>query len=132
MSAKGSQPSGRKVSAQEYLAAVPHVNAAIRTTSAPEGLLVEVPLRRPSYLVPPISWIIPFSSHRRIQLDKLGTAVLELCDGRRTVERIIEKFARDHKLTYREAQLSVSQFLQMLTERGILAIVGLDRKAGRS
>jgi hypothetical protein len=47
------------------------------------------------------------------------------------VERIVESFAADHKLTFREAQLSVTQFLRMLTERGVVAIVGLEQKAGK-
>ena len=114
------------------MAAVPMVNHAAKLTATPSGgTLAEVPIPRPRFLVPPISWILPFSGQRRIELDKLGTAVLELCDGRRSVERIVESFAADHKLTFREAQLSVTQFLRMLTERGVVAIVGLEQKAGK-
>jgi hypothetical protein len=47
-----------------------------------------------------------------------------MCDGRRTVEAIIEEFAADHKLSFREAQLSVTQFLRQLTQRGLIAVVG--------
>ena len=119
-----------RISTGQFLAAVPMVNhAATRTATPTGGTLVEVPIPRPRFLVPPISWILPFSGHRRIELDKLGTAVLQLCDGRRSVERIIEKFAADHKLTFRESQLSVTQFLRMLTERGVIAVVGLEQKA---
>ena len=129
MSAKREQP---RISTGQFLAAVPMVNhAAALTPMAAGGLLVEVPIPRPRYLVPPISWILPFSGQRRIELDKLGRAVLELCDGRRSVERIMETFAADHALTFREAQLSVTQFLRMLTERGVIAIVGLEQKAGK-
>lgn len=130
MSARSDGKAGAQVTAADFLGAVPHVNEAIETERTPDGqALVLVPIRRPRFIVPPISWIIPFSSRRRIQLDKLGAAVLELCDGRRTVERIIETFAADRKLTYREAQLPVTQFLQSLAQRGVIAIVGLARKA---
>ncbi|MCY2930547.1 MAG: PqqD family protein [Planctomycetota bacterium] len=129
MSAKGPQP---RITTGQFLAALPMVNQAARQTPAPAGgTLVEVPIPRPRYLVPPISWILPFSGYRRIELDKLGTAVLQLCDGRRSVEKVIEKFAADHKLTFRESQLSVTQFLRMLTERGVIAVVGLEQKAGK-
>lgn len=129
MSAKQPQP---RITTGQYLAAMPMVNhAATRTPTAEGGTLVEVPIPRPWYLVPPISWILPFSGCRRIELDKLGTAVLQLCDGRRSVEKVIEKFAADQKLTFRESQLSVTQFLRMLTERGVIAVVGLEQKAGK-
>jgi hypothetical protein len=129
MSAKRQEP---RITTGQFLAAVPMVNHAAKLTATPSGgTLAEVPIPRPRFLVPPISWILPFSGQRRIELDKLGTAVLELCDGRRSVERIVESFAADHKLTFREAQLSVTQFLRMLTERGVVAIVGLEQKAGK-
>ena len=59
----------------------------------------------------------------------MGAEVLDLCDGKRNVERIIEQFAGAHKLTFREAQLAVTQFLRQLTRRGLTAIVGLNEDA---
>jgi len=120
------QPAGAgQVSAEQMLRAVPHQNTAMTTTRRSDGTaLVSVPIRRPKYMVPPLSWFLPFSSHRRVELDRVGVRVLELCNGRRTVESIIEKFAGEHKLSFREAQLSISQFLSQLTQRGLIAIVG--------
>jgi hypothetical protein len=102
----------------------------MEVSPGPRGTMVSVPVRRPSWLVPPISWILPFSSHRRVELDDLGLEVLNLCNGRNTVESIIEKFAADHKLSFREAQLSVTQFLRLLTERGLVAVVGSGKSSG--
>jgi hypothetical protein len=45
------------------------------------------------------------------------------------VETVIEKFAAANKLSFREAQLPVTQFLQQLTERGLVAIVGSPNEA---
>jgi hypothetical protein len=59
-------------------------------------------------------------------LDRIGSFVLSLCDGHRTVESIIESFASSHKLSFREAQLPVTQFMQELTQRGVIALVGLE------
>jgi hypothetical protein len=91
--------------------------------------LASIPLRRPGWLVPPLSWLMPFSSHRRVELDSVGSAVLDMCDGQKTVERIIEDFARKEKLSFREAQLPVTQFLQQLAERGMMAIVSFQKDA---
>ena len=71
-------------------------------------------------MVPPLSWLMPFSSHRRIELDAIGSTVLEVCDGKRTIERIIEEFARKETLTFREAQLAVTAFLRQLLERRMI------------
>jgi len=91
------------------------------------GAVASVPMRRPSWMIPPLSWLMPFSSHRRVQLDRIGLSVLDLCDGQRTVESIIEQFAARNKLSYREAQLPVTQFMQMLLQRGLVAaVVGRD------
>ena len=118
----------RRMSAEQVLSAVPVRNVAMQLQRRDDGSAVaSVPLKRPRWLAPPLSWIIPFSSHRRIALDSAGVALLDLCDGQRDIERIIEKFAADHKLSFREAQLSVTKFLQQLTQRGVVAVVGLSR-----
>lgn len=114
-----------KLPAKDFLRAVPYRNEAMKLTDRRGGaVLAEVPMRKPGWLVPPLSWIIPYSSHRRVELDAAGASVLELCDGRRTVEAVVEKFAADNKLSFREAQLAVMEFLKQLSQRGLIAIVG--------
>jgi len=123
---------GRRWSAQ-LLRAVPYRNGNMTLRARRDGgVLASVPLKRPKYLVPPLSWIIPFSSHRRCQLDRLGAKILQMCDGSRNIEQIIEAFADEHKLSFREAQLPVMQFLRQLTDRGIVAIVGFQKDANES
>ena len=120
----------KPIRADSLLQAVPFANQAMEITRRPDGsTLVSVPIPRPWYLVPPLSWILPFSHQRRVEFDRLGSYVLEMCDGKRTVEAMIEKFADDHKLSFREAQLSVSDFLKKLLQRGIIAIVGSEKDA---
>ena len=114
-------PSG----AGQFLRAVPYVNESLALNRrSGGGAVAEVPLENPRYLVPPLSWLLPFSGKRRIELDAVGLAVLEMCDSHRSVEKIVEKFAADHKLSFREAQLPVTQFLRQLTRRGIVVLVG--------
>ena len=121
------------VSAHEMLTAVPHANEALERQRQQDGsMVVSVPLRRPRYLVPPLSWVLPYSSHRRVQLDRLGAEVFESCDGRVSVETIIENFAANHKLSFREAQLAVTEFLRQLTQRGLIAVIGTQKDATRT
>ena len=119
-----------KYSTAMFLRAVPHRNQAADFAHQPDGrVIVSVPIPRPRYLVPPLSWLLPFSKRRRVELEPVGAAVLELCDGRRTVEAVVEAFAGEHKLSFREAQLPVTAFLRQLAQRGLVAIVGKDKDA---
>lgn len=114
----------QRQAALRLLSSVPHQNTAAEVVPAEDGVVVSVPTRRPGWLIPPVSWILPWSGYRRVGLDAPGSAVLKLCDGRRNVEQIIETFAQEHKLGFRESQLAVMEFLRQLLRRGIIAIVG--------
>ena len=131
MSARKTKPrKGRRPRPDELLAAVPFQNEAADVRTAPQGtMLVSVPLKKPRWLVPPLTYILPFSSERRVELDEIGSEVFQMCDGEKTVESIIEKFAENHKLSFRESQIPVTQFLEQLSQRGLIAIVGFDKKA---
>ncbi len=120
----------RSVDSGDFLHATPRTNEAMEVSPLRDGgALAKIPMRRPRWLVPPISWVLPFSSRRRIRLDAVGADVLNLCDGTNRVETVIEKFAAANKLSFREAQLPVTQFLQQLTERGLVVIVGFPNEA---
>jgi len=121
----------RQIDRRQWMArlfqAVPHQNHQMELTRYRNGgATARVALRKPRYMVPPLSWILPFSSHRHCELDRLGTEVLDMCNGQDSIEGIIEGFAVRHKLSFREAQIPVMQFLQQLTNRGIVAIVGVE------
>ena len=126
MTRNSSDKAPRELSVSQLLAAVPQKNEAMTVETIGDDVVVSVPLRRPAWLVPPISWVLPFSGKRRVQLDATGTAVLELCDGRRTVEEVVESLAEKHKLSFRESQLAVTQFLKDLLQRGIIVIIGTN------
>ena len=117
----------QQLTAQDILTAVPVVNEMVTLDRRDNGCAVAtVPMKKPGWLSGPLGWFLPYSSHRRIQLDVLGVAVLELCDGKRSVEAVIEEFARRNLLSWREAQICVMQFLRQIVERGVVAIVGLS------
>jgi len=120
----------RSLSAEDFLRAVPFANRAMTIVPASDGgALASIPMNRPRWLVPPLSWMLPYSSQRRVRLDAVGCGVLGLCDGNRNIETIIEEFARANKLSFREAQLPTTQFLKQMTERGIIVVVGFPASA---
>lgn len=116
----------------EFLRAAPYANESMTITAARDGgAMAKIPMKRPRWLVPPFSWIFPFSPQRQVRLDAVGFGVLKLCDGNKTVESVIEEFAEANKLSFREAQLPVTQFLKQMIERGIVIVVGSKEKANK-
>lgn len=107
------------------LRAVPQPNAAARVDQpSRDEVVVRVPTRRPWYLqAPPLSWVVPVRPERTVRLDRLGAEVWRMCDGRCTVESVVERFARSHGLTFHEARVSVTGYLSALVQRGVLAMV---------
>ena len=123
--------SAANVTALDILESVPIKNTAIKLCPGNRGgAMAEVALRHPWFLRGPIRWLFPVPETRRVALDAAGMAVLDLCDGKRTVERVIEDFARRHRLSFREAQTAAMDYLRQLSERGIVVIAGMteDRR----
>jgi hypothetical protein len=59
---------------------------------------------------------------KKLQLDTMGTSVWDLVDGKRSVGRIIQIFAANHRLDNREAEISVTRFIRELGQRGLLGL----------
>lgn len=59
---------------------------------------------------------------RAFGLDPYGREVYDACDGETNVNDIVERFARNHKISVAEAEVSVSTFLKTLMSRGMVAI----------
>lgn len=97
--------------------------AAREVVESNDMVAVYVKNIRPGYMIPPISWIVPFKPERRFALDRIGTYIWTQCDGSRTMEDIIEAFATHHRLTFHEARAAVTQYVQELVKRGVLAMI---------
>jgi hypothetical protein len=111
------------ITKDEMLKAVPHPNRAAKVEENPRGVLVTVPLQKRWWTRAPLTWIFALSSNRRVQLDAMGAWVLAQCDGRRRVEDLIRQVMEKYKLSFQEARATVLEFLGMLRERGIIAVV---------
>jgi hypothetical protein len=120
---------GVRLGAAELLDAVPLRNThAVQESATDREMVITVPLQRRWYMGPPVSWVLPFSTLRRVGLDRYGMEVWRECDGRRCAEEIIERFARRHRLGFHEARMSVLTFIKELTRRGFLVMT--DGRAG--
>ena len=59
---------------------------------------------------------------KKLQLDRLGTAVWDLLDGQRSVRQVIQRFADRYQLHPKEAEVSVTLFLKELGKRGLIGL----------
>jgi hypothetical protein len=59
---------------------------------------------------------------RTFGLDAYGREVFDACDGGTSVMQIVKRFARNHKISVAEAEVSVSTFLKTLMSRGMVGI----------
>ena len=111
------------ISAVELLDAVPLRSQTVRGEKQPDGgWLLRVPLRRRWYTRPPLAWLMPISRERAISLDRLGSEVWQACDGRRTVQEIVDLFAAAHDLTFHEARLGGAVRYLAITIAACLAV----------
>ncbi len=111
------------VSWRRSLLGVPVRNEAAGVVNEGDEVRVKVALKRPWWLLPPISWAVKPRSEKDMRLDALGAEVWRLCDGERTVEQVIDKFAASHRLTFHESRAAVTTYVRRLVERGVLVIV---------
>jgi hypothetical protein len=60
----------------------------------------------------------------KLQLDRLGSAVWAMLDGRTSLRGIAAAFAESHRLERKEAEVAVAQFIRELGRRGIIGLKG--------
>ncbi|HEB68292.1 MAG TPA: PqqD family protein [Desulfobulbus sp.] len=60
--------------------------------------------------------------HKKLQLDAMGSSVWQVIDGKKSVHTISRDFRKRHQLEPREAEISVSEFIQQLGKRGLVAL----------
>jgi len=85
-------------------------------------LTLRIPTKRPGWLVPPLTMLVRPPAHRSLVLDAIGADFWVWCDGKSTVEQVVEKFAAKHNLTFHEARVSATNYLKELVRRGALAV----------
>lgn len=100
---------------------VRNASARVATRDA-DRVTVYIRQKRPAFMVPPLSWIVPFKRERPAVLDKIGTLLWNQCDGERSVEQVVDSFRSRYGLTFHESRAAVTAYLKLLTERGAIAI----------
>ena len=124
---------GRKkqtLTRDESLAAKPVRNDSLTVSRDDDGNAVITIPRRTAWWANAVAKVLHMPEKKRIALDQIGTAVWDQCDGRHTVESIIDNFVEKYKLNRREAEVSMFAYLKELTQRGFVGFVVNGRGNG--
>lgn len=106
---------------QQAMAAWPVRNPALAARTDDDGLVsVDLP-RRKDWVGGMLSFLFFVPDSKPVQLDEVGTFVWNLCDGEHTVNDIAAALAREYQLNRREVEVSLTQYLQTLGKRGMIA-----------
>lgn len=129
------KPKGPSLSRSEFLSIRPVRNPIVEWEKNEKGeIRVIIPLKKIKEKAEErkktrtrrwdlFSRMFPEPREKRIQLDEVGSAVWELCDGKRTAKEIVEFLCQKYKLMPREAEISLSTYLSSLVKRGLIAFI---------
>ena len=110
------------------LYSIPIHAGGIRADILDDGRISFTVLRNPKRMIRFFLGVLGVSGEKNITLDEIGTFVWQHCDGQRTVADISQCMKDEYKLTRKEAQVSVLQFIQLLMKKGILTVKMKQKK----
>ena len=116
----------KPLSKKKALKCVPEKNSLVKETRLESGdLILSYPVAYKPFMARVRKLIGQDKDKtftRKIQLDALGVHVWALIDGKKTVKNLIDTFAADYQVHYKESEASVTLFLKSLGEKGLILI----------
>ena len=115
------QPSSQ-ITRRQALAIKPLHNPNLAWKYNEEGHVVATLTRRGRLTGRLINFFLAVPEERPVVLDEVGSFVWKMCDGEHSIEQVIEALADKYKLTRREVEVSVNEYLRMLAKRGMILV----------
>ncbi len=113
---------------EEALKAIPVRNDSLRWFIEGGEVNLFIPRKRGRF-GDVVARLFRLPDEKALMLDRVGSGIWEMCDGYHSVERILDYVQRRHKLSRREAEVSVSTYLKILADR---RLIGLKAAQDRS
>jgi hypothetical protein len=111
-----------KITRHEILAAVPVRNSLVEwETNDQDEVVLKVPRRqdRVGRILHRVFAAPPF---KQVVLDEVGSDVWHLCTGENSVDTIVKTLSKKYKLSRREVELSLANYLRTLAQRGLIGL----------
>jgi len=113
-----------KIDRKEALAIVPVRHPLVKWEHEETGeVTLQVPMRDDK-----TARAVKAIISRQVGLDEVGSYVWELCDGQRDINAVVLGVSKEYKLTRREAEASVTMFLQMLAKKNLIGLMSAGGK----
>ena len=105
------------------LRSVPALNDAVTVERKDAGTVVlRVPLQERGWSRA-LRRLLPISHERKMELDALGAEVLLLCDGRHTVEQLVDLHMERWQLSFFEARAMILYLLKRLMKHEFVVLL---------
>lgn len=117
-----------RIDRKEALAIVPVRHPRIEWERREKEVVLTIPTRNDTVARVVKRLVRNLPDTRQIALDEVGSSVWELCDGESSITAIVESVSRRYKLTRREAEASVTMFLQTLAKRNLIGLMSAGGK----
>ncbi len=124
-SKKKTQTTAPGADRQYALACIPVCNPECSEERNEEGILLRYTVQAKPWLrklFKSAAGRDPEIIRKKLQLDAMGSSVWQMIDGGKSVLAISNDFRKQHQLGQREAEISVSEFIQQLGKRGLVAL----------
>ncbi len=117
------------INKKEALAIIPVRNSLVEWERKENEVVLTVPTRDDTLarFVKKVVKNVPDT--RQIALDDVGSAVWELCDGKRDINSVVRSVSANYKLTRRETEASVTMFLQTLAKKNLIGLMSAGGKS---
>ena len=124
-----------KISREAMFGSKPTRNDLLEWEKTEDGEASITMKRGDNWKVRILSKIFWIPKQRTLVLDQIGTQVWEMCDGRTTVEAMIRRLSRNHKINEKEAEISLLAYLKKLAQKRLVGFIvekgDLPRKSKR-
>ena len=108
---------------EQALEARPVRNPSLKWRLNDEDNVEVIIPRRSDRLGRVMGFLFYVPENRPIVLDEVGTRVWHLCDGERTVAEMRQTLCDEYKLSKREVEVSLTEYLRTLGKRGMLGFL---------
>ncbi len=115
------QPSPQ-ITRRQALAIKPLHNPNLEWKYNEEGHVVAMLPRKGGPTGKLVNFFLTVPEERPVILDEVGSFVWKMCDGERSVEQISKALSDEYKLTPREVEVSLNEYLRMLAKRGMILV----------
>ncbi len=106
---------------EQVMRSRPVRNTLLQWETAADGKVVITIPRRHDWLARIVNIFFAVPRTRQLVLDdEVGSTVWQICDGEHTIKSIVDYLCKQYKLTRKEAEVSVTEFLRQLGRRRLV------------